>query len=251
MPPSSQEYLITKVGMAPPHTKRSKPIRTYGKRSQETKSDPAARKRRAVDETEAENLKESGHVLVEKKNPPQPDTKEDVDQEGEKVEGTVKKGSIMNYFKPAPAPTPAELSKDAAEAEPREEEAVSSPVLSPRSRRSRRFGVREPTVDHSTTNTASETEGPPTTRGIGRRGSRRIAEGARRKMAAASAATTTKAGLAVQTTLNISSQATFTECKRCNTVYNPLYPGDVRYHTKRHAAILRAKRKDEGSSIKL
>lgn len=238
--------------MAPPNTKRSKPIRTYGKRSQETKSDPAAKKRRDVDKTEGQDLKESGHVLVEKKNPPQPDTKEDVDQEGEKVEGTVKKGSIMNYFKPAPAPAPVEPREEATEAEPREEEAVSSPVLSPRSRRSRRFGVREPTVDHGNTNTASETEGPPSIRGIGRRGSRRIAEGARRKTAAASATTTTKAGLAVQTTLNISSQATFTECKRCNTVYNPLYPGDVRYHTKRHAAILRARRKkDEGGSIKL
>mgnify|MGYP002348098939 CR=1 FL=1 len=191
-------------------------------------------------------------MLVEKKNPPQPDTKEDVDQEGEKVEGTVKKGSIMNYFKPAPAPAPTESEKEAIEAELREEEAVSSPVLSPRSRRSRRFGVREPTVDHGNTNTASETDGPPSTRGIGRRGSRRIAEGARRKMAAPTATTTTKAGLSVQTTLNISSQATFTECKRCNTVYNPLYPGDVRYHTKRHAAILRARRKkDEGGSIKL
>lgn len=47
----------------------------------------------------------------------------------------------------------------------------------------------------------------------------------------------------VQTTLNISNQAPFSECKICDTVWNPLYPDDVKYHTKRHAAQLRTKKK--------
>jgi hypothetical protein len=49
---------------------------------------------------------------------------------------------------------------------------------------------------------------------------------------------------AVQTTLNISNQAAFSECKVCDTVWNPLYPDDVKYHTKRHAAHLRSKKRE-------
>lgn len=47
----------------------------------------------------------------------------------------------------------------------------------------------------------------------------------------------------VQTTLNISNQAPFSECKICDTVWNPLYPDDVKYHTKRHATHVRGKKK--------
>ncbi|OAR05727.1 hypothetical protein LLEC1_03455 [Akanthomyces lecanii] len=49
----------------------------------------------------------------------------------------------------------------------------------------------------------------------------------------------------VQTTLNISNQAPFSECKTCDTVWNPLYPDDVKYHTKRHAAQLRTKKQKD------
>lgn len=49
----------------------------------------------------------------------------------------------------------------------------------------------------------------------------------------------------VQTTLNLSAQAAFSECKICNTVWNPLYPDDVKFHTKQHAAVLRARRKEK------
>ena len=47
----------------------------------------------------------------------------------------------------------------------------------------------------------------------------------------------------VQTTLNISSKPSFSECKVCDTVWNPLYPDDEKYHRKRHAAVLRAKKR--------
>jgi len=53
----------------------------------------------------------------------------------------------------------------------------------------------------------------------------------------------------VQMTLNISTQAAFSECKVCNTVWNPLHPGDVKFHLKQHAAVLRAKRKSERSEL--
>lgn len=53
----------------------------------------------------------------------------------------------------------------------------------------------------------------------------------------------------IQTTLNISSQAAFSECKVCNTVWNPLHPEDVKFHKKQHAAVLRAKRKLKGIEL--
>ncbi|ROT42015.1 hypothetical protein SODALDRAFT_5242 [Sodiomyces alkalinus F11] len=45
----------------------------------------------------------------------------------------------------------------------------------------------------------------------------------------------------IQTTINLSTKPAFEECKMCHIVYNPLHPKDVRYHTKRHKAILRNK----------
>jgi hypothetical protein len=53
----------------------------------------------------------------------------------------------------------------------------------------------------------------------------------------------------VQTTLNISSRAAFSECRICDTVWNPMYPDDVKYHVKRHQAVVRAKRKREDSIL--
>jgi hypothetical protein len=47
----------------------------------------------------------------------------------------------------------------------------------------------------------------------------------------------------VQTTINISSKASFSECKVCDTVWNPFYADDEKYHKKRHAAVLRAKKR--------
>jgi hypothetical protein len=60
---------------------------------------------------------------------------------------------------------------------------------------------------------------------------------------------TVKAAPTVQTTLNISSRAAFSECRVCDTVWNPQYPDDVRYHTKRHAAVLRGKKRKEASEL--
>ncbi|WDK18444.1 hypothetical protein CGRA01v4_09729 [Colletotrichum graminicola] len=45
----------------------------------------------------------------------------------------------------------------------------------------------------------------------------------------------------VQTTINLSSKPAFMECKICRILYNPLHPPDVKYHSQRHAAFLRAR----------
>ncbi|KAK1994899.1 hypothetical protein LX36DRAFT_189402 [Colletotrichum falcatum] len=44
----------------------------------------------------------------------------------------------------------------------------------------------------------------------------------------------------IQTTINLSSKPAFMECKICRILYNPLHPPDVKYHSQRHAAFLRA-----------
>lgn len=47
----------------------------------------------------------------------------------------------------------------------------------------------------------------------------------------------------VQTTLSLSmrEEALYTECKECGMLYNHLHQTDVKYHARRHAALLRAK----------
>ncbi|ORY67031.1 uncharacterized protein BCR38DRAFT_425630 [Pseudomassariella vexata] len=46
----------------------------------------------------------------------------------------------------------------------------------------------------------------------------------------------------VQTTLSLSvHEKGFVECKDCNVLYNPFHDKDAKYHTRRHAAMLKAK----------
>lgn len=45
----------------------------------------------------------------------------------------------------------------------------------------------------------------------------------------------------IQTTINLSTKPAFEECSMCRIVYNPLHPKDVKFHAKRHKAILRSK----------
>lgn len=47
----------------------------------------------------------------------------------------------------------------------------------------------------------------------------------------------------VQTTLSLSmrEEALYTECKECGMLYNHLHPTDVRYHARRHAALMKVK----------
>ncbi|KAI0891951.1 hypothetical protein F4806DRAFT_289358 [Annulohypoxylon nitens] len=47
---------------------------------------------------------------------------------------------------------------------------------------------------------------------------------------------------AIQTTLSLSiSEKGFTECKECNMIYNPLHKPDAQFHSRSHAAMLKAK----------
>jgi hypothetical protein len=75
---------------------------------------------------------------------------------------------------------------------------------------------------------------------FGRMNARRtLADGERRpKKSKASFPRRTKSAPTVQTTLNLSTQPAFTECRICNMVYNPVHPNDVRLHTRRHRKAL-------------
>lgn len=143
------------------------------------------------------------------------------------------KHTILNYFKPvSPSPTLPKITKRKLE-EP--ESPVPKAAAKHVGKRRRLLSVR-PSTFLATTNPSSdaddesETPLPLQEKGdtLHNRGS-----------------SSSPPKKDVQTTLNISSQAAFSECKVCDTVWNPLYPDDVKYHTKRHAAQLRAVKKKE------
>lgn len=56
--------------------------------------------------------------------------------------------------------------------------------------------------------------------------------------------TSAKAKTTVQTTLSLTRETGFKECKDCNIVYNPLHEKDAKFHARRHAAVLRKRSAD-------
>ncbi|KAI0475414.1 hypothetical protein GGR56DRAFT_512248 [Xylariaceae sp. FL0804] len=52
----------------------------------------------------------------------------------------------------------------------------------------------------------------------------------------------------VQTTLSLSvNDSGYTECKDCGMLYNPFHSKDVKYHARRHAALRRAKSRNDNT----
>ncbi|KAJ6786171.1 hypothetical protein PWT90_00733 [Aphanocladium album] len=262
---SSPDYAITKPGVRPLSRKRDKPLRTYGRQATATpepRSEPQAKRARTTYAVhDDENIKPLGIAFLEKDAPPvapifkpklQPSTEEEQENTApSKPEPNVPaKRSILNYFKPVtthltqvkPAVTNIQTRAKPVEEKP------AQPAPRPRRRllriRSQSIESEDEAENEDVSNvedvkeaaagTIKDEPRPARKRRLGSSGaassdSRRV----RRKPASAE----------VQTTLNISNQAAFSECKICDTVWNPLYPDDVKYHTKRHAAHLRAKKK--------
>ncbi|KAK2127424.1 hypothetical protein NOF04DRAFT_1371352 [Fusarium oxysporum II5] len=166
----------------------------------------------------------------------------------------VKKGSILNFFKPVPPSSTVTSSPKSDEPQP-ETTPPSSPPQPPKIElrkkpRLLRFrGTSTPLLDDE--NTGDDTQGEDTeAEDSGTKSARPTArENSLQRESSTSDIKPGKRGKAktptVQTTLNLSSQAAFSECKVCNTVWNPLYPDDVKFHTKQHAAVLRAKKKEK------
>lgn len=149
--------------------------------------------------------------------------------------------SILNYYKPVPAATPPTIaSEDTVVAVT----APSSPcreVPQATMKRRRRLKIRPTDPPSSPAKPTKPTEALPE-----EKENAPSAPDAEEETEDTAKPASAKPTPTVQTTLNISSKPSFSECKVCDTVWNPLYPDDEKYHKKRHAAVLRAKKRKAG-----
>ena len=250
--------------------KRDKPLRTYGKRPSAELQDEPARKRVKTTSglKEDENLRENGREIkaasVQGLLTPET-TSACVSMRKDETS----KSSILSYFRPVAALPIAKSSQNETDrtrkiSTPR----PSSPPLHHLRKRTRLLRLKtslsskrlteadkegkdasdsmpeseeidgsESCVEQETTRSALQ-DGGPSLRNQQRPSPDEAAAATRRDKAKPKRPPT------VQMTLNISSQAPFSECKLCDTVWNPLYPDDVKYHSRRHATVLRVQRRD-------
>ncbi|KAF5666903.1 vacuolar er assembly vma12 [Fusarium circinatum] len=240
---------------------RVKPLRTYGKRSirDDSPKEPNVKKRRVSAEATTSEPTSKGtdtaplkKVTEEAKNTPESTITNKI------IAEPVKKGSILNFFKPVPPSSTVTSSLKSDEPHPESTPPSSPPQppkIEPRKKpRLLRFrGTSTPLLDEG--NTGDDTQGEDTeaedsstksTRPTARESSLNREQSTNDSKPGKRGKTKTPT---VQTTLNLSSQAAFSECKVCNTVWNPRYPDDVKFHTKQHAAVLRAKKKEKESEL--
>lgn len=236
-------------------------LRTYGRKgtaTPEARESPTKKRVRFAAEVQEQEIYKNEPPSACRRRPSKAD---DVTQDAEatptkstgETPSTPSKHSILNYFKPvSPSPSAAKTTK-----RPREEiEELSSPLPAPKptkrrrllSVRPNRFLADAPSSDaddegandarRAKAKTQKEEPSPLREGGEALHNRRPLVDSAPGDKKARK-----EASAQVQTTLNISSKGTITECKVCDTVWNPLYPDDVKYHTKRHAAHLRAEAK--------
>ncbi|EKJ73764.1 hypothetical protein FPSE_06045 [Fusarium pseudograminearum CS3096] len=231
---------------------RAKPLRTYGKRSTRDDSprETSLKKRRISTATTPAETSASKDTDKEVQSLPTI-APEETENAAESTSKPAKKGSILSFFKPVPSSSTAASSPKSDE--PQAESPPSSPPARIEIRKKPRLlrfrGTSLPllkgeiTEDDDQTGEAKEESTTPASResSLNRESSSGNDVKAGKKGKAKSSA--------VQMTLNLSSQAAFSECKVCNTVWNPLCPDDVKFHMKQHAAILRAKRKEKENEL--
>lgn len=239
--------------------KREKPRRTYGRKPASTpehRGEPSAKKARFEPGSLPQSTKPSKLATIdshsERESAPLPSTEE------------ASRSSILKYFRPLPAETkPRSVDTGAKIASPPSTDAM----LMVRTRRKPRllrfqgtslpsdissedaFGLSGRDEDKTDGNPSS----PDKKRKSLRDGGDNLLNQTRRDGTCPDGRMKdrlrSKRSPTVQTTLNISSQAAFAECKACDMVWNPLYPDDVKYHDKRHKAVLRLKRKREEDEL--
>lgn len=182
---------------------------------------------------------------------------------------SVKKGSIMSFFKPIQSSSSMIASSPKSDEPQHDSSPPSSPpqptaIKGKRKPRLLRFKTTSLPEAHDDETRESDddwavededvSEESENTKGVigmlrsplqERGGSISNQDGSRNRLDGLNQKNRPKRPPTIQTTLNISSQAAFSECEVCNTVWNPLHPADVKYHTKQHASVLRAKRKLE------
>ena len=241
--------------------KRNKPLRTYGKQSHtttESRGEPVAKRRRT--ETKDE-WKENTHVSDgprEARSHKVPGDEEEKNLEMTQVKSQEeKKGSILSFFKPIPKPILEEQPTEENEEEGRTDE-IEDPVPKTTHRRSKRTSrllrlrtASLPNIDipkeltnsskrHSNASSNdSQLSSSPSSEHPLQEGGQTL----HNKRPTRSSFPSASKLPSVQTTLNISCQPAFSECKLCDIVWNPLFPDDVALHKKRHDAVLRKERK--------
>ncbi|GAO13518.1 hypothetical protein UVI_02016060 [Ustilaginoidea virens] len=242
---------------------RDKPLRTYGKRSTSTpeaRGEPRAKKPRLGPTPPGKRDANPAPALVV----PSEQSKEEPCQCRERQPSPLPgsraaaRPSILQYFKPVTAvPKVQQVQPDGNKEHggngPRD---GSPPVRHARAARSRTgpriLRIRATSVlsEQSSRDAADgdEIEGNALSAGKGNRlrGEAILQSQGRKDSPALGGASLparshSKHSPVVQTTLNISSRAAFAECKLCDTVWNPLYPDDVKYHEKRHKTVVRAR----------
>jgi hypothetical protein len=263
--------------------KRDKPLRTYGRQTStpEAQSEPPSKKARISVEREKQQQQQdkSASTLPGANGVPKSNddatvagASEVAQNKAEKPGASLKKGSILSYFKPASheAPKADAPSQQLKDSPPEESSSPpSSPKQQPAKRKPRLLRIKATTHEPSDQSSSSSQETDENPAPKKRRGrpplkstinstnltitqetttSNKDATSSSSSSPSPTEMSTTrpkklKLSSAVQTTLNISAQAAFSECKICNTVWNPLYPDDVKYHIKTHKAVLRAEKK--------
>lgn len=223
---------------------QSKPVRTYGKRpATEPRGEPAAKKfktGRILEQRISDGNDSTTSSSIYPRSTPTTGTGESCHSSDEDEDETPRpksKGcSILSYFKPVPPTTPSSKSdatsvrssmppspcQDRTRAAKRPRRMLRLRPIAPSSPSRPNEGkepAETPTDDKENTPAPDGATNPPLK------------------------VSNSKPSSGVQTTINISSRASFSECKICDTVWNPFYADDEKYHKKRHAAVLRAKKR--------
>ncbi|KAL7817184.1 hypothetical protein V8C26DRAFT_428789 [Trichoderma gracile] len=295
---SSPEYSITKPGLH--HLrKRDRPLRTYGRQpsAPEAQSEPPLKRRRdsAVkqqqknkeEEEEKEEVvltPESSNVASEpevtatapaSKTTTNHDTPNQTKLDTKPASSS--KGSILSYFKPAPAPSKPTKDETQARSQESQSQPEDEPSTTPESppkrkqpskRKPRLLKIRPLAHDsldessqeqaeppHTSSDETTTTQSRPPLKSTTPNTLQKASESEPPSSSTSSSSPRktslrnhqkprpSKPSSSIQTTLNISSKAAFSECKICDTVWNPLYPDDVKFHNKTHKAVLRAQKK--------
>ena len=244
--------------------KRDKPLRTYGKRSSTATTDGRGEpptKRQKSDHTATTQSREDKENEAPNAVSVTKQAQKPVVSTGSEEKAS--KGSILSYFKKATPKSTGPSIVDPEDSRVTSNDAPTSPQQIRTSRRKAprllrvgrascnekgRCGNGESPEQREERNSSTKQEDTPQT-GQDDEDEQLPTESRRNSNTRQSAKMPSapiskpKAQPTVQTTLNITSQAPFSECKTCDTVWNPLYPDDVKYHTKRHRAVVALRKK--------
>ncbi|CAG7554748.1 unnamed protein product [Fusarium equiseti] len=240
---------------------RAKPLRTYGKRSirDDSPREQSLKKRRIPSEEAPADTSAPKDTDTESPSLPKIVAEDTQNTTETTVPNKPTKGSILSFFKPIPSSSTTASSPKSDEPRPGSTPPSSPPAPRIEARKKPRLlrfrATSLPALDgENSEDDTQPAEGAKDEEESGAKPARSaLRESSLNRESSsnsdAKAGKKTKGKSTVQTTLNLSSQAAFSECKVCNTVWNPLYPDDVKYHTKQHAAVLRARRKEKENEL--